>query len=171
MKGLDIEQINSHAPYVVKVGALEGMYSFEADSGAEFSVGFMPDDLVMQDESYEFIIGNLNGVKSPRDHKVKETVIAIVEEFFNANKATMLFLCSTTDGKQLMRGRLFKNWFETFERRNRFTMIISTLVDENGADNVAAVIIRNDNPNLGKVLAEFGETIEMFSHKPNMANL
>jgi len=43
-----------------------------------------------------------NGVKSPRDKKVKATVIAIVEEFFNANKATMLFLCSTSDGKQLM---------------------------------------------------------------------
>ena len=55
------------------------------------------------------IYGNLNGVKSPRDKKVKATVIAIVEEFFNANKATMLFLCSTSDGKQLMRGRLFKN--------------------------------------------------------------
>lgn len=42
------------------------------------------------------------------------------------------------------------------------------LVDEYGIDNVAAVIIRNDNPNLGKVLAEFGETIEMFSHKPSI---
>ena len=42
------------------------------------------------------------------------------------------------------------------------------LVDEYGIGNVAAVIIRNDNPNLGKVLAEFGETIEMFSHKPSI---
>ena len=33
---------------------------------------------------------------------------------------------------------------------------------------MASVIIRNDNPNLGKVLAEFGETIEMFSHKPSI---
>jgi len=51
---------------------------------------------------------------------------------------------------------------------NRFTMLASTLVDEYGIDNVAAVIIRNDNPNLGKVLAEYGETIEMFSHKPSL---
>ena len=102
-------------------------------------------------------------MKSPRDKKVKATVIAIVEEFFNANKATMLFLSSTSDGKQLMRGRLFKNWFDTYKYRNRFTMVTSTLLDEYGIDNVASVIIRNDNPNLGKVLAEFGETIEMFS--------
>ena len=106
----------------------KGAYTFIADSGAEFSIGFMPDDLIQSDESYEFIIGNLNGVKSPRDKKVKATVIAIVEEFFNANKATMLFLCSTSDGKQLMRGRLFKNWFDTYKYRNRFTMVTSTLL-------------------------------------------
>ena len=168
MEKLDLERINRCAPYEVKEDSQEGAYTFIADSGAEFSIGFMPDDLIQSDESYEFIIGNLNGVKSPRDRKVKETVIAIVEEFFNANKATMLFLCSTSDGKQLMRGRLFKNWFDTYEYRNRFTMVTSTLVDEYGIDNVAAVIIRNDNPNLGKVLTEFGETIEMFSHKPNL---
>ena len=80
----------------------------------------------------------------------------------------MLFLCSTSDSKQLMRGRLFKNWFDTYKYRNRFTMVTSTLLDEYGIDNVASVIIRNDNPNLGKVLAEFGETIEMFSHKPSL---
>ncbi len=168
MKKLDLVKINSCAPYAVKEDTQEGAYTFIADSGAEFSIGFMPDDLIQSDESYEFIIGNLNGVKSPRDKKVKATGIAIVEEFFNANKATMLFLCSTSDGKQLMRGRLFKNWFDTYKYRNRFTMVTSTLLDEYGIDNVASVIIRNDNPNLGKVLAEFGETIEMFSHKPSI---
>ena len=53
-----------------------------------------------------------------------------------------------------------------FMRRFKASHLI--LVDEYGIDNVAAVIIRNDNPNLGKVLAEFGETIEMFSHKPSI---
>ena len=132
MKKLDLIKINSCAPYAVKEDMQEGAYTFIADSGAEFSIGFMPDDLIRSDESYEFIIGNLNGVKSPRDKKVKATVIAIVEEFFNANKATMLFLCSTSDGKQLMRGRLFKNWFDTYKYRNRFTMVTSTLLDEYG---------------------------------------
>lgn len=166
MRKLDLGKINRHAPYKVCKDSNDEAYTFIADSGAEFSVGFMLDDLIQSDDSYELIVGNLNGVKSPRDRKVRETIIVIVEEFFDSNVATMLFLCSTRDGKQLMRGRLFKNWFDTYERRNRFTMVISTLVDEYGVDNVAAVIMRNDNPNLGKVLAEFGETIEMFSHKP-----
>lgn len=61
MKRLDISIINSHAPYVVKEDSQEGVYNFFADSGVEFSIGFMPDDLIQQDESYEFIICNLNG--------------------------------------------------------------------------------------------------------------
>ena len=166
MHRLDLASINRRAPYNVKEDVQECTYTFIADSGAEFAVGFMPDDLIRQDESYEFVIGNLNGIKSPRDRKVKQTIVCILEEFFNANKSTMLFLCSTSDGKQLMRGRLFKNWFDSYEYRSRFTMVTSTLVDEYGIDNVASIIIRNDNPRLGRVLAEFGEAIEMFSHKP-----
>lgn len=167
MKRLDLKQINRTAPYEVRYTEGEGSYFFTTDNDVEYSIGFLPDDLLRSDESYEFIIGNINEKKSPRDLKVKNTIIAIVEEFFEKNQSTILFLCSTSDGKQLMRGRLFRHWFDTYCYSNRYTMVTSILPDEYGIDNVAAIIIRNDNPNLGKVLAEFGETIEMFNHKPH----
>ena len=47
-------------------------------------------------------------------------------------------------------------------------LILTLIADILSGGGVASVIIRNDNPNLGKVLAEFGETIEMFSHKPSI---
>ena len=53
MKKLDLVKINSCAPYAVKEDKQEGAYTFIADSGAEFSIGFMPDDLIQSDESYE----------------------------------------------------------------------------------------------------------------------
>ena len=43
MKKLDLVKINSCAPYAVKEDTQEGAYTFIADSGAEFSIGFMPD--------------------------------------------------------------------------------------------------------------------------------
>ena len=43
---LDLVKINSCAPYAVKEDTQEGAYTFIADSGAEFSIGFMPDDLI-----------------------------------------------------------------------------------------------------------------------------
>lgn len=168
MHSLNLKRINEKAPYLVTLNENDETYTFVTESGVEYSIGFMPDDLLQSDESYEFVIANLNDKKSPRDKKVKDTVVTIVEEFFNSNSATILYLCSTSDGKQLTRGRLFKNWFDSYEYSNRFTMVTSTLVDEYAIDNIAALIIRNDNPKLGKILAEFGETIEMFSHKPTL---
>ena len=44
MKKLDLVKINSCAPYAVKEDTQEGAYTFIADSGAEFSIGFMPGD-------------------------------------------------------------------------------------------------------------------------------
>ena len=50
MKKLDLVKINSCAPYAVKEDTQEGAYTFIADSGAEFSIGFMPDDLIQSDK-------------------------------------------------------------------------------------------------------------------------
>ena len=50
MKKLDLVKINSCAPYAVKEDTQEGAYTFIADSEAEFSIGFMPDDLIQSDK-------------------------------------------------------------------------------------------------------------------------
>ena len=42
----------------------------------------------------------------------------------------------------------------------------STLVDEDGIENVATLIIRNDNPDFNKLVAEFTQTVTFLSHKP-----
>ena len=41
-------------------------------------------------------ISNPKGVKSPRDPKVRETILAIVEEFFAKNNAAFLYICDTS---------------------------------------------------------------------------
>ena len=41
--------------------------------------------------------------------KVRETILAIVEEFFAKNNAAFLYICDTSGGMQKMRNRLFKN--------------------------------------------------------------
>lgn len=57
-------------------------------------------------------------------------------------------------GSPLIIGRLF------------FTMISSSIVDEEGVVNFATIILRNDNPNLSEIIAEFTESIQLLSQKP-----
>ena len=163
---LSLKRINENSSYPVETTGEDGFYQFFTDGGVHYSVGFMEDDILLSQNSYQLIIANINNHKSPRDHKVRDTIIAIVDEFFRSNNSTLLYICETGDSKQSMRSRLFEYWFSTYNRKALFTMISSSIVDEEGVVNFATIILRNDNPNLSEIIAEFTESIQLLSQKP-----
>ena len=79
---------------------------------------------------------------------------------------TLLYICETGDEKQALRNRLFERWFSTYERKAQYTFVASSLKDDEGVENYAAIIVRNDNPELSAIIAEFTETISLLSTKP-----
>lgn len=157
---------HENSSYPVETTGEDGFYQFFTDGGVHYSVGFMEDDILLSQNSYQLIIANINNHKSPRDHKVRDTIIAIVDEFFRNNNSTLLYICETGDSKQSMRSRLFEYWFSTYNRKALFTMTSSSIVDEEGVVNFATIILRNDNPNLSEIIAEFTESIQLLSQKP-----
>lgn len=163
---LSLKRINENSSYPVETTGEDGFYQFFTDGGVHYSVGFMEDDILLSQNSYQLIIANINNHKSPRDHKVRDTIIAIVDEFFRNNNSTLLYIYETGDSKQSMRSRLFEYWFSTYNRKALFTMISSSIVDEEGVVNFATIILRNDNPNLSEIIAEFTESIQLLSQKP-----
>jgi len=163
---LSLKRINENSSYPVETTGEDGFYQFFTDGEVHYSVGFMEDDILLSQNSYQLIIANINNHKSPRDHKVRDTIIAIVDEFSRNNNSTLLYICETGDSKQSMRSRLFEYWFSTYNRKALFTMISSSIVDEEGVVNFATIILRNDNPNLSEIIAEFTESIQLLSQKP-----
>lgn len=100
-----------------------------------------------------------------RDRKVRDTIVAVIDEFFNCNNATLLYICETSDNKQSMRSRLFEYWFSTYNRKSQFTLS-SSIADREGVINYATIILRNDNPDLSEIITEFSESIQALSQKP-----
>ena len=45
----------------------------------------------------------------------------------------------------------------------------SSLVDTDGIVNEATIIVRNDNPNMVRLINAFSETAQLLSHKPDRA--
>ena len=80
--------------------------------------------------------------------------MAIVEEFFEKNVAALLYICETGDGKQMARGRLFAYWFQSSGQSKVFTTMTSVLMDEEGVENTATLILRNDNPDFDILVSE-----------------
>ena len=167
MNALSLESINKRSPYVVGLYSDCGPYLFTSDNGVELAVDFIDDELITKAISYQLVISNVNNRHSPRDKKVQDTILAIVEEFFDRNQAALLYVCETGDGKQMARYRLFSYWFDMFEYSIRYTSLSTSLVDEDGIMNAATIFIRNDNPRLSEIVNEFNETAMLLRHKPD----
>lgn len=83
---LDLIQVNASSPYPVSFDTATHLYKFISDYGVSFSVAFEKNDLLDSGESYQFALTNYEGVKSPRDNKVRKTVLAII--IININNQT-----------------------------------------------------------------------------------
>lgn len=164
---LDLERINSVSPYRVMQGDDLMCFQFITDYGVNYVVSFIEDELLLSDESYQFIIANVNNVKSPHDPKLREAIMAIVYEFFDSSNVTLLYICETGDGKQSMRSRLFELWFNASPRKSDFVFLSADMHDVDGMQNYAAIIVRIDNPKLKDIVAEFAETVQLLSQKPD----
>lgn len=166
MNALSLDRINESASYPVEACEKEGFFQFFTDNGTHYSIGFMEDDILLSWDSFQLIVANINNHKSPRDRKVRDTIIAIIDEFFHANNSTLLYICETGDNKQSMRSRLFEYWFSTYNRKSLFTTLSSSIIDNEGVVNFASIILRNDNPYLSEIISEFTESIQALSQKP-----
>ena len=166
MNTLSLDRINKLAAYSVEACEKENFFQFFTDNGTHYSVGFMEDDILLSRESFQLIIANINNHKSPRDRKVRDTIIAIIDEFFHVNNSTLLYICETGDNKQRMRSRLFEYWFSTYNRKSLFGTLSFSIMDNEGVINFASIILRNDNPFLAEIITEFAESIQALSQKP-----
>lgn len=166
MNELSVEKINARTPYQVRRFEQDGSYRFITDHQVKLAVSFMYDDMIIEEGAYQLIIANLNNKKSPRDNKVRDTIMPIVEEFFEKNEVALLYICSTGDGMQTMRSRLFAHWFATSKANVSFSTMSTSLVDADGVINEATIIVRNDNPRMSQLINEFSETVQLLSHKP-----
>uniref|UniRef100_UPI0025F457A1 DUF6169 family protein n=1 Tax=Prevotella sp. TaxID=59823 RepID=UPI0025F457A1 len=167
MKELALDRINANSPYLVELDVSTGLFKFVSDFGVSFSVAFEEDELLQSGESYQFALTNYEGIKSPRDPKVRDTVMCIVDEFFRKNQAALLYICETGDEMQKMRSRLFSFWFSVYAEHDNFLFLPQIVYDEEENENYAALIIRRDNPRFNDLVSEFTNTITLLNGKPD----
>lgn len=165
---LSLDVINANSEYIVRKDDKEGTLSFVTDSSAEIFISFEKDDILQSGLVYQFGISNPKETKSPRDSKVRNTILAIIEEFFEKNKAALLYICETGDGLQQMRSRLFQYWFSIYKEKDEYLFLPQIIYDEEDNENYTALIIRRDNPQFIDLVSEFTDTVNLLNGKPDM---
>ena len=166
MKPLNLDKVNMFSPYEVTMAISPNTYRFMTEYGVDIAISFDLDDILEQSEAYMFNINNVNRRKSPRDLKVRDTIIAIIDYFFEVNTVALLYICETGDRKQAMRNRLFESWFAYANEKDQYLIMVANIHDMENVDNYAALIIRKDNPHFVDYVSEFNKTVNMFRIKP-----
>ena len=71
-------------------------FYFVSDTGTRFDIDFVFNDSIVPSGSYELGITNKKNRQSPLDPKLRLTILAIIEEFFEVNgEEAMLYLAET----------------------------------------------------------------------------
>ena len=166
MVTLNTERINATSPYLLVPNRRPLFYDFITDYGVDYNVGFTPSDLLPETEAYEFVLTNPNNRKSPRDYKLRQTILTLIYEFFRQRNAVMLYLCETGDNRQKYRSRLFESWFRSSGYQKTFVLMTAELPDEYGIWNYVALILRPDHPQFVSIAQQFSDTIALFRDKP-----
>lgn len=166
MKPLSLHKVNANSPYKVTMASAPNVYRFYTDYGVDIAVSFDLEDLLLHSEAYMFNINNANNHRSPRDLKVRDTIIAIIDNFFEVNTVALLYICETSDNMQAMRNRLFESWFTYADKCDSYMIMVAKVHDLENVDNYAAMILRKDNPHFVDYVSEFNKTINMFMLKP-----
>lgn len=85
-------------------------YHFKTPSGATYVAYFLK--LPFADNLYTFNFDRLNpGVDGMVDAYVSDTICAILVKFFQNHLDSMLITCDSSDGREMVRKRLFESWY------------------------------------------------------------
>ncbi len=104
--------------------------------------------------AYQFGIFNQSHKHAAFDPKIKDTILAIINEFFARNMNVLLYTCDSSDRREAARNRLFIRWFKEADAGARFTICTSEAMVE-GQGMYVAIIVENRNPNLTSITEEF----------------
>lgn len=158
MELLNLNNINMSAPY--SIWRQDKRYYFKTDNDIIYMVSFDKEEAFQEDKAYWFNLSNTSDRKSPRDHKIRETIFALLEDFFNENPDILLYICDTIDNQQAQRERLFLSWFNRYGK-GRFT-IITAKVSSGDEDEYVAMILQNNHPHYDAIIHQFKKEIAMF---------
>jgi len=159
MNKLNTDRINEHSPYDVEYDG--ELLVFTTAHGLVFAVDF-DEDTNPYFPAYWLNLRNVYHRTSPGDKQVAQTVICIVEEFFRQNNDVLLYICSSEDGHQAQRARLFVRWFNGAEQQKHYVSR-SVEVKGEGKTEYVAMIAPRSRTDLEQVLLKFDEEIAMFN--------
>jgi len=145
-------------------GGANNAYTFQTGNGISYSITFKPtfylfgEDSVFSKNTFEFsiiILINPTEKTPPLDNAIPPTIPSIFKDCYeNAPETTAIYICDSSDGRQLLRKRKFDDWFEYYKGQ-LFIKIDSGFKETDGTQYPVSLIIKESHPFRTQIFDEF----------------
>ena len=129
-------------------------YHFKTPSGATYVAYFLK--LPFADNLYTFNFDRLDpGVDGMVDAYVSDTICAILVKFFQNHLDSMLITCDSSDGREMVRKRLFESWYLSYAPPELIKIDRSGRTEDYNL--VLSLFVWDDNPDKERLIAVLHE--------------
>lgn len=157
---VSVDAINIISPYHVHVWQEERhILTFTTDYALVYQISFFIDESLYVENVYQFVIEEMNGTHAAHDDKIEQTIVAILNSFFQDSKRSLAFVCDTKKGYASARNHLFERWFRKYAGLQLIKM--DGVIYTEGEVYYTSIITRKDNPNLELLQANYSNYIEL----------
>ncbi|MBO0933714.1 DUF6169 family protein [Fibrella aquatilis] len=146
------------------VSGTQNSYTFQTTKLVVYEIKFTHTPYLFGEDSllapyvYEFSIivaDNPTGLNPVFDERTSHTVAAIFTHFYEqSDELITIYICDSSDGRQLTRQRKFNYWFYYFVKDD-FVKYDDIIRDADGEKYPVSLILKERNPYKSQIVSEF----------------
>lgn len=149
-------QLNSLDRFDIKYNYDTSSYEFSTDDEVNYIITFLEYSNVIgvNFPFYSFIIDRYpENKRSANNNKIRNTILHILNLFFENNQSALVAIYDSIDGRQMHRRRLFNMWYNQFndgtvsKEEGKFT--------SGGHETYAIVMYSNKHDNIALIKSKF----------------
>jgi hypothetical protein len=100
------------------------------------------------------------------DKRIPFTIVSIILNFYQcSNNNVCIYICDSSDKRQLSRARKFNYWFKYFNPGG-FIQMTEVLKDIDGVEYPIGMILKVKNPFRGQIVEAFANLVSEYNKEP-----
>lgn len=163
---MDLNVTQSNLSSLYEITTTEFGYQFTTETNINYFVTFIDYPSVSDFFPLKLYMFNIEryvpediSFRGNNGHKVRNTIISILERFFLINEDALITICDIDDGRQKVRKRLFDSWFDCFNRGRLCKLDAECAIEENVT--FASLYFNSGNHNIDILEEEFKKLAEI----------
>ena len=145
-------------------------YSFQTVNGVVYDVVFKPSPYIFNEDAiyapylFELLLAvqESKAAKLESDEKIPFTIVSILLDFYNRNDNNVcVYICDSSEGKQLARARKFNYWFSYFNEGG-FIQMTEVFKDSDGIKYPIGMILKIKNSFKAQIIEAFESLVSEY---------